>query len=65
VLRRARLRRAADAVGRTRATISTIAYETAFADEPHLCRAFTRATGVTPGRYRRLVELVARMPAST
>lgn len=54
-LRRLRLRWAVAATVETRDTVSTVAHARGFADEPHLCREFRRATGMTPGRYRALV----------
>jgi len=32
--------------------IATVAFDTGFADQPHLTRYFKRIVGVTPGRYR-------------
>lgn len=55
-LRRQRLRAAAMAVTESPGTVSAIAHDLGFSDEAHLCREFRRATGVTPGRYRRLVR---------
>lgn len=37
---------------RTETPISGVAYRTGFADQSHLTRAFRRATGSTPARYR-------------
>lgn len=67
-LRKLRLRSAAGAMTRTGESISRIAHSAGFADEPHLCREFLRATGITPGRYRRLVgdidyDICERPPA--
>jgi AraC family transcriptional regulator len=55
-LRRLRLRWAAAATAETEDTVSTVAHARGFADEPHLCRTFRRATGMTPGQYRVLVR---------
>jgi AraC-like DNA-binding protein len=55
-LRRLRIRSAAGAIAESGATVSTVAHAHGFADEAHLCRAFRRALGVTPGRYRALVR---------
>ena len=57
-LRRARLHRAADGIAHPVATISAVAHRSGFADEPHLCRTFGQTTGLTPGRYRRLVSRI-------
>lgn len=54
LLRRTRLRRAAQAVADGDRTVSTIAHDTGFTDEPHLWREFSRTTGLTPARFRRL-----------
>lgn len=54
-LRRLRIRSAAGAIAETSATVSHVAHAGGFADEPHLCREFRRAVGITPGRYRALV----------
>lgn len=35
-------------------SLSQVAYTSGFADQSHLTRAFRRATGLTPGRYRRV-----------
>jgi AraC family transcriptional regulator len=54
LLRRARLRRAARAIADGSHTVSTVAHDTGFTDESHLWREFSRATGVTPARFRRI-----------
>ncbi len=54
-LRRLRFRSAAAAVAEVSGTLSSVAHGGGFADEPHLCREFRRAVGMTPGRYRALV----------
>ena len=56
LLRQARMRNAASAIATGDSTLSTVAHTLSFSDEPHLCREFARATGVTPGRYRRLAD---------
>jgi len=61
-LRRLRLSAAARALGVGGETVSHVAHRSGFADEPHLCREFSRATGMTPGRFRRLVRAVAFRP---
>jgi AraC family transcriptional regulator len=55
-LRRHRLRSAADAIARSHDSISRIAHSAGFSDEPHLCREFQRTVGITPRRFRRMVE---------
>jgi AraC family transcriptional regulator len=55
-LRRQRLRVAASGIADGRRTISTVAQDCGFADEPHLNRAFRGVTGMTPGRFRTLVR---------
>jgi AraC family transcriptional regulator len=56
LLRHARLRRAAHAVATGHFTVSSVAHSLGFSDEAHLCRDFSRATGIAPGRLRRLVR---------
>jgi AraC family transcriptional regulator len=63
-LRRARLSRAVGLLTRPATTVSVAAHDVGFSDEPHLCREFSRATGVTPGRFRGLAHLVAALGAS-
>jgi AraC family transcriptional regulator len=55
-LRRIRLNATAEALAGGRETVARVAHAHAFADEPHLCREFSRSTGMTPGRFRRLVR---------
>lgn len=57
-LRRVRLHRAAGALAGDRYTVSAIAHESGYADEPHLCRDLSHTAGITPGRFRRLVRSV-------
>ncbi len=52
--KRARLRRAAARIQESRQPISRVAHASGYADHPHLCRDFRRATGMTPGEFRRL-----------
>lgn len=52
--RRERVRRAAAAIERASRPLSSIAYATGHADQPHLCREFRRLTGLTPTEFRRL-----------
>lgn len=58
-LRRLRLRSAVAATLERRRTLAEIAHAHGYADEPHLCRDLRRATGLTPGRYRALVDALA------
>jgi AraC family transcriptional regulator len=53
VIRR-RLEFAADYMVQTDASLSTIALGCGFADQPHFCRAFRRATGLSPAVWRRM-----------
>lgn len=54
LLRQARLRHAARHIADSDPTIASVAHTTGFADESHLCREFSRATGISPARFRRL-----------
>jgi AraC family transcriptional regulator len=54
LMRRARLKYAARAIADTSQTMARVAHATGFADEAHLCREFSKATGFTPARFRRL-----------
>ncbi len=54
LLRQERLRHAARGVAADESTVSSVAHGLRFSDEAHLCREFSRAVGLTPGRYRRL-----------
>jgi AraC-like DNA-binding protein len=38
-------------------SLSEIAHDTGFSDQPHLCRAFRRETGVTPSEFRELASV--------
>jgi len=51
-LERRRVQTAAVVIASSSATLSSIAHDTGFADQPHMCRSFARALGVTPGAYR-------------
>jgi AraC family transcriptional regulator len=55
-LRRARLRAAVATITRARDPIAKIAHEHGFADEAHLCRSIRASVGLSPGRYRSLLE---------
>lgn len=63
LMRRARLRYAAHAIAGGTRTVSAVAHATGFADESHLCREFSKATGVTPARFRRLGHAFDRATA--
>lgn len=52
---RQRVQRAAGSIANTDRALSSISYETGFADQSHMCRVFARETGMTPRSYRRLV----------
>jgi AraC-like DNA-binding protein len=58
-LRRLRMESAATSLATSTESVSTIAHSKKFADEPHLCRDFRRALGVTPRRYRSIVRDLA------
>lgn len=51
-----RLRRAREALARNDASIAQIAAACGFSDQTAFTRAFRRATGTTPGAYRRLAR---------
>jgi AraC family transcriptional regulator len=55
-LRRLRVLRAQRALAAADAEIADVAYAAGFCDQSHLNRVFKRQTGVTPGRYRKLVQ---------
>ena len=57
-LRSARIRRAAETLVQGTESATRIAHQHGFADQPHFCRAFGQATGVTPGLYRSLVARI-------
>jgi AraC family transcriptional regulator len=61
LIRRVRLRHAAESLAAGAGTVSAAAHDAGYADEPHLCRSFADAAGLTPGRFRRLVRLAARL----
>jgi AraC family transcriptional regulator len=46
------VRRAADLALATRLTLRRIAYESGFADQSHMCRAFQTVAGWSPGLLR-------------
>jgi AraC family transcriptional regulator len=55
-VQRLRVRRAAQLLQDRSLPAARIAQTAGFADEAHLCRVFKTEFGLTPGRYRRLVE---------
>jgi len=57
--RRERVRRTAERLAMSRESMARIAAEGGFADQSHLCRDFKRETGLSPGRYRELVQAAA------
>ncbi len=59
-LRRLRLQSAGNAIAMGNSTISRVAHSQGYSDEPHLCREFQRALGMTPGRYRTLLKRLDR-----
>jgi AraC-like DNA-binding protein len=48
-----RMSRAAKLLGSTDLSVAEVALATGYASEPAFARTFKRATGITPGRYRR------------
>jgi AraC family transcriptional regulator len=50
-LRRQRVTRAADLIASSSLPLSTIAFQSGFADQSHLSRSFRSGTGLTPGAY--------------
>lgn len=55
-LRRMRLRQAVRGLADASRSVSRVAHETGFADEPHLCRSLRGASTFTPGRLRAVVR---------
>lgn len=51
---RVRLRHAARAIADGGGSLSRVAFGSGYADQPHLCRQFREATGMTPSAFRRL-----------
>jgi AraC-like DNA-binding protein len=51
-VRRLRLRWSIEALADIRNSIASVAEEAGYADQGHFTRAFKRATGMTPARYR-------------
>ena len=52
LVRRARVRHAADLLRHGDRPLADVALECGFADQPHLTRTFRRMTGTTPARFR-------------
>jgi AraC family transcriptional regulator len=50
-LQRHRVTRAADLIASSSLPLSTIAFQSGFADQSHLSRSFRNGTGLTPGAY--------------
>lgn len=56
-VRRVRIRRALELLTRQpRSSLSGIAFDLGYADQPHFTRDFRRLVGVPPGRYRSMVH---------
>jgi AraC family transcriptional regulator len=55
-LQRLRLRRACELLARPERPLARVALDAGFADQPHFCRQFFHATGLTPGAWRRLLD---------
>lgn len=55
-LRARRLERARQLLAANTLTIAQLALECGFANQAHFTAAFTRAMGISPGRYRRAVR---------
>lgn len=54
--RQVRLRRAAELVTGSEASLSTIAHEAGYADQPHMSRELRSATGLTPSALRKVAR---------
>ena len=54
--RRLRIEHARSAIATSTRSLSQIALDTGFADQPHFTRVFRAAFGETPGQYARLVR---------
>lgn len=54
-IKRRRVAAAAELLRRSEVPLSSVAYRTGFSDQSHLTRVFKAETGVTPGRYRKLL----------
>lgn len=60
-LRRMRLRHAVRGLANASRSVSYVAHETGFADEPHLCRSLRDASTFTPRRLRQVVRSAAAL----
>jgi len=56
LVRRRRVEKAEELVRAGRLSLAEVALASGFADQAQLTKAFRRATGLTPGRYRRLLR---------
>jgi len=54
--RRQRVRRAADGLAGSRASIASVALSAGFSDQSHLTREFRREAGFSPRRFRLLAS---------
>jgi AraC family transcriptional regulator len=64
MLRQSRFRHAAMAVANGESPVASVAQASGFADEAHLCRAFSTMVGLPPGRYRRLTRTFAQVASA-
>jgi len=55
-IRRRRVKTACGLMASTSATLTDVALQSGFADQPHFNRIFKAETGMTPNRYRRLLR---------
>lgn len=60
-LRRVRLRHAVRSLANAARSVSRVAHESGFADEPHLCRSLRDASSLTPRHLRRLVHAASAL----
>jgi AraC-like DNA-binding protein len=58
------VKRAAEAILSSNASLSRIAHDCGFADHSHMCRAFRRVAGFSPMMLRRSANLAARVTSS-
>jgi AraC family transcriptional regulator len=61
LLRETRFSHAAASIADSDGTAASVADATGFADEAHLCRAFSTMVGVPPGRFRRLARTLSKL----
>jgi AraC family transcriptional regulator len=62
-LQRQRVTRAADLIASSSLPLSTVAFQTGFADQSHLSRSFRAGTGLTPGAYRNAAGFIRSRPS--